>query len=242
MEGKLTVLKGNLGRLRVAHSTIVPAKGGLACSMENEALAINLSRCISGPVHLPETVPALTLEDSLIDAGGSPAIEAPGAAVAIERCTVVGGTAVRSLEASEAIFTGTVVAKRRQIGCVRFSFIADGSKTPRRYRCQPGLEIEQETEAAEKKKQASLTDAEKEEIRLAVAGWLAPAFTSLRYGEPGYGQLDRRCPDQIRQGAEDGAEMGVFHDLQQPQREANLRASLDEYLRAGLQAGVFYVS
>jgi hypothetical protein len=34
--------------------------------------------------------------------------------------------------------------------------------------------------------------------------------------------------------------MGAFQRLHAPQREANLRMRLDEYLRAGLEAGVFY--
>ena len=36
--------------------------------------------------------------------------------------------------------------------------------------------------------------------------------------------------------------MGAFHDLYQPQREINLRVRLDEYLRFGLEAGIFYAS
>jgi hypothetical protein len=36
--------------------------------------------------------------------------------------------------------------------------------------------------------------------------------------------------------------MGAFHDLLQPQRIAGLRASLDEYLRFGLEAGIFLAS
>ena len=38
------------------------------------------------------------------------------------------------------------------------------------------------------------------------------------------------------------AEMGAFHDLGQPQRETNLLVRLDEYLRFGLDAGIFYAS
>ncbi len=34
--------------------------------------------------------------------------------------------------------------------------------------------------------------------------------------------------------------MGVMHPLFQPQREINLRIRLDEYLRFGLRAGLFY--
>ena len=71
---------------------------------------------------------------------------------------------------------------------------------------------------------------------------LVPAFTSLRYADPGYGQLRISAPEQIRTGADDEAEMGAFHDLFQPQRESNIRARLREYLRFGLEAGIFYAT
>jgi len=34
----------------------------------------------------------------------------------------------------------------------------------------------------------------------------------------------------------------VFHDLFQPQREANLRTRLDEYTPAEMQAGIIFAS
>ena len=70
-----------------------------------------------------------------------------------------------------------------------------------------------------------------------MAALIRPLFVSRDYGDPGYGQLERRCAVQIRTGAESGAEMGAFEFLKQPQREANLRDALDEYLRFGLEAG-----
>jgi hypothetical protein len=36
--------------------------------------------------------------------------------------------------------------------------------------------------------------------------------------------------------------MGVFHDLYQPQRYANLKARLDEYTPAGMDAGIIFAS
>jgi hypothetical protein len=36
--------------------------------------------------------------------------------------------------------------------------------------------------------------------------------------------------------------MGVFHDLFQPQRSANLRARLEEYTPAAMEAGIIYAS
>lgn len=78
--------------------------------------------------------------------------------------------------------------------------------------------------------------------KLHILNQLQPSFTSTRYGEPGYMQLRQTCPSVIRTGAEDGAEMGGFNALKQAQREANLLASLDEYLRFGLAAGIFYMT
>jgi hypothetical protein len=119
------------------------------------------------------------------------------------------------LAASDA-WTFPVHADRRQDGCVRFSFIPIGSRTPRRFQCQP----------------ANATDA----LRV------QPQFTAERYGAPAYGQLSDRCAKEIRTGADDESEMGAFHDLFAPQRETNLSIRLDEYLRFGLDAGVFHAS
>lgn len=69
-----------------------------------------------------------------------------------------------------------------------------------------------------------------------------PRFGSTRYGTPTYAQLTVGCPQEITRGAEDGAELGAFHDLFQPQREDNLRARLDEFLPAGMTAGIIFVS
>jgi hypothetical protein len=84
--------------------------------------------------------------------------------------------------------------------------------------------------------------AEEDAIRAEVAALIRPLFVSRVYGDPTYGQLEQRCALQIRAGAESGAEMGAFEFLKQPQREANLRDALDEYLRFGLEAGLFVVT
>ena len=69
-----------------------------------------------------------------------------------------------------------------------------------------------------------------------------PWFTSRRYGDPGYYQLGAGCPPGIKEGADDGSEMGAFHDLYAPRRETNLRVRLDEYVRFGLEVGIFHAS
>jgi len=147
---------------------------------------------------------------------------APGAALRLDEVTVVGRVHAARLDVSNSLLVAHVPpadpwpapvwAQRRQVGCVRFSFLPPQSRTPPRYRCQP-------TEPAHR-----------------------PRFTSLRFGDPGYAQLRPTTPDAVRRGADDEGEMGVTHYLHEPQRETNLRIRLDEYLRFGLEAGFIYAS
>ncbi|GDY80025.1 hypothetical protein SAV31267_095100 [Streptomyces avermitilis] len=65
-----------------------------------------------------------------------------------------------------------------------------------------------------------------------------PHFTSTRYGHPGYCQLHTACDPLISTGAEDGAELGAFHDLYQPQSLSNLVGHLAEYVPLGVEAAV----
>jgi hypothetical protein len=157
----------------------------------------------------------LSATDSIIDGkGDNEAIEARS--VKLENTTVFGKTKVSKLSlASNIIFTDIVSSTITQEGCVRFSNIPPGSKTPRRYMCQ-------------------LEEAKELSVR--------PAFTSEVFGDPGYAQLHRRISSKIFQGGDNGAEMGAFNHLLQPQRIADLKSSLDEYLRFGLEAGVFLVT
>jgi hypothetical protein len=132
-----------------------------------------------------------------------------------------------------------VVSDQNQQGCVRFSFVPLNAIVPRRYRCQPDLAVASAITAADVPK-GTLTDADKRAITVATQARMRPAFTTLRYGQPGYCQLGSYCPKEIRAGAEDESEMGAFHDVFGPQRESNLKIRLQEYLRFGLEAGIFY--
>jgi hypothetical protein len=98
---------------------------------------------------------------------------------------------------------------------VRFSYLPNDSESPRRYRCQP-------EDAAQ-------------------AARIRPAFESMRYGEPALAQLGDACAPEIATGADDEGEMGAWHFVQAPLRLRNLRVALDEYLRFGMEAGVFIV-
>jgi hypothetical protein len=149
-----------------------------------------------------------------------------GAALTVNNSTVIGKVHAGEIAlASNTLFvaelatldswTAPILADQLQQGCVRFCYVPADSRVPRPYRCHPS----------------------KDDSR-----HIVPAFTSLRFGDPGYCQLAQQSGVEILQGADDGSEMGVFHDLYQPQRLANLRTSLNDYLRFGLQAGIFYAS
>lgn len=249
--------------LSVAHCTLVPGRSLLedgapefpdhdsivALSASSRA-QVTIDSSIVGTLRLPSGARQLTIRDSIIaapESGGTqrPAIAAndagdePGPPTAMERCTVFGPVHVRELElASESIFRDVVRAQRRQVGCVRFSYTPPSSETPRRHRCQPELALASYARELGVNSVEELTQAERDFVH----SRLKPRFTSENYGDPGYAQLSLLCVEGIRQGAEDGSEMGAFQRLRQPQREANLRSALDEYLPFGLEAGLIFVT
>lgn len=232
IEGAVTVLNGRLGGLTLSHSTVAPGPGrieinGSAAGGDNSDLVLELVRAISGPIKLTGTVPRLIVRESILDGAGDPAVDAPGSHAVLNDVTALDPVSVRGVEASDCLFRDPLVAERRQIGCVRFSHIPEGSRVPRQYRCQPSLKLRDVDDAAEQAR-----------IRAA----LAPAFTSATHGDPGYGQLSPSTAREITSGAEDGAEMGAFRHLRQPQRVGNLATVLDEYLRVGLEAGHIFVT
>jgi hypothetical protein len=249
LEGGLVVAPGNLGRLDFAHGTLVPGRGALVVQPGgNERLTLNVDHAICASISVPGPVAGLTVADSIVGNGdGSPdlSLDAPEAEVELLRSSFFGGVQVQAVAASDCIFDGPLRAERRQTGCVRFSFVPPGSAAPRRYRCQPALEAATRIAALrDTARQQGRTPAPAEEaaIRAEVEALIRPLFVSRSYGDPGYGQLELRCAAQIRSGAESGAEMGAFEFLKQPQREANLRDALDEYLRFGLEAGLVFVT
>jgi hypothetical protein len=213
LEGGVIVADGQLTALRIAHCTIAPGSGGLTVG-RNVDLSVDIERSISGPVAIDASAGSVSVRDSILDADGAVALAGP--ATAIDRSTLIGGASLRSVNASDCIFTAPVIVERRQTGCVRYSYVPLESRVPRRFRCRP-------VDAAE-------------------ADRLFPEFTSVRYGDPGYGQLAADTPAAIARGGDAEGEMGAFAFVQAPYRLANLRTRLDEYLRFGLEAGTFFAT
>lgn len=228
--------------LVLRHCTLVP---GLSFNSDGSAVSpgapslvvahpfakLTLEHCIVGALQVADGA-EVEIVDSIVDAGAPTApayagiaADAPGGTLTIRDSSVVGKLRAKIIElASDCIFHSArasadpwpapVWAQRTQQGCVRFCWLPMDSIAPRRHRCLP--------------------DAERRDAR--------PHFASLRYGQPAYLQLRASTAPEILRGASDEGEIGVMHALSQPQREANLRIRLDEYLRYGLNAGVFHVT
>jgi len=225
IDGALT-LSGPLAQARVQHCTLNRARGGLACLSLGGDCTVELRRSLCGPVVIIDKLDSLTLAEAVIDAAGAAWAVDARVAVTVDRCSVLGATRTLTLSASDSIFTEAVTVARRQQGCVRFSYLPPASLTPRRYRCQPDL----------------ATQALSGTALSAALGRLRPMFSSEDFASPAYAQLGPQCADELLSGADNGSEMGVWNFLQQPQRVANLRNALDEYLRFGLEAALINVT
>jgi hypothetical protein len=219
--GAITV-NGALRALRLRHCTLLPSlDSSLTVGLPN--VEIEIDHCIVGPLRVDERS-SVSITDSIVDATNEAAEAFAGAngtdaggTLQIADSTVIGTVHTLELKlASNSIFMSDVSSEKKQSGCVRFCYLPLTSVVPRRYRCQP--------------------EEESDVLRV------RPQFTSLAYGDVGYAQLALRTAEEIRTGADDEAEMGAFHELYEPQRETNLRIRLEEYLRFGLEAGIFYVT
>lgn len=233
-----------LAHLKLIHCTLVPGialdSDGTPVQPATPSLQLaiagletQIDRSIVGAVRSHERA-SFTTTDSLIDATARDGVafsamddEAPGAVLSLNACTVIGKVhaAAVGVVSNSILFAALadgdtwaapVRAARKQVGCIRFSWLPFESIVPARYRCQP--------------------DSAASALRI------APRFTSHHYGTPAYGQLASSTPVEVLRGAEDESEMGVFHHLYGAQRETNLRIRLAEYLRVGLRAGIFYES
>jgi hypothetical protein len=262
LTGRSMLIEGAVEQVRIRHCTLVPGWGiGPDCDpkrpgkpsieMKRTDCRLMIEQSIVGSIQVnKDEVRSDPLEiritDSVVDAT-SDEREAVGAAswprahavLRVERSTVIGQVQVNAIAlAEDSIFTGLISVTRRQTGCMRFCYVPPRSRTPRRYNCQPDLvealvarEFDR-PEQADERKQA--LQGERVRVR--------PQFNSTRYGRPDYCQLAQTCAVEITRGSSDNSEMGVFHNLFQPQRAASLGARLLEFLPAGAEAEIIFVS
>lgn len=249
--GGVLVANSELRVLRIRHCTLVPGPAvSITVAATKSLLSLELEKTITGPIDMHATAGTLVLRDCIVDAPNLavPAIGVQGGGngprATIERCTIFGLTNVEELTlGSESIFTDLLTAARKQVGCVRFSYVLRNSRTPRRYRCQPELAAREAVEARKRElAPVPITQAEIDAITKQIHERVRPEFVSRTYGTPAYAQLARSVHHAITNGAEDGSEMGAYCGVEAARRVSNFRGAVDEFLRFGLEAGIFYAS
>jgi len=242
--GRSVQVSGPVGQVRITDCTLVPGwsldadctcghPGDPSLELIGTTACVQADRSILGPIRvIPGAGSAspsqVFLSDCVLDATTRTGYALAGAedgatdecapvTLAMRRTTVLGTIRARAITSvQDSIITGLFEVMDTQDGCVRFCWIAPGSRLPPQFHCEPALSGDP--------------------LRV------VPRFSSERYGTPGYAQLARDAPAEVFRGAEDGAEMGVFHDLFQPQRLDNLALRLAEYTPAGCDAGILLVT
>jgi hypothetical protein len=221
VEGDIRVDPGALGSLNVSQCTVA---GRIVVNSDpddaNRDLAIAVRRSIVAGIDLADTVPTLSVLDSVVEPGltaiedgtPDPAVTAPGTHVCLTGSTLFGVMGCRILDVTSSICDGVVTVVDRQTGCARFSYLGPGSRAPRRFRCMPPADT---------------------------ATVVAPAYQALGPGSPFYPALAASAPAAIRSGGEFGAEMGVHFHLRRPLRMDAARRLVAPYVPAAMQIGMF---
>ncbi|HEV7890141.1 MAG TPA: hypothetical protein VGP08_05860 [Pyrinomonadaceae bacterium] len=254
--GRGLMVEGDIYELSLRDCTLVPgwsldtdgypeSETEPSIELTDTGARLRVERSIVGSIlvdvsEVREDPIEIFITDSVLDAT-KPDLEAlygpdgthAHATLRVVRSTVFGLVRAHAISLAEnSIFSSRVRVARTQAGCVRFCYVPVGSRTPRRHNCQPDLAL------SGLRGNDAQTQAERERTEMRVR----PVFNSVRYGTPAYCQLAETCPREISRGADDESEMGVYHDLFQPQREANLRARLDEFTPAGVDAGIIFAT
>ncbi|MDR0492265.1 MAG: hypothetical protein LBH74_01300 [Nitrososphaerota archaeon] len=216
--------ESNVKTLVIHHCSLIPSTGAddSIAVKDNNSLTVILNKSICGKISMYNSMSQLVLKDTIVDKGPNGEFAVQCFEASLENSTLFGKSYFDMLTfASNVIFTDTVKVKRRQEGCVRFSYIAhrfeqgtSASKTPRCYRCQP-------------------KDADSNFV---------PQFTSEKYGAPGYAQLHKYNNKELYEGADNESEIGVFNQVYQSHRITNLLATFAEYLPFKLEAGIILVT
>ena len=227
-----------IGELVIKHCTLLPTASPAIDTVaaqpiqsrliiETTGTSIIINNSITGALITNENTKC-EITDCIIDATNKEdwaykGLVEYGGELTIKNTTIIGrvATTIFSLASNTIFLSGEIAGapvsvKRTQEGCVRFSYVPLNSIVPKKYQCQP----------------VNMTDASR----------VTPIFNSLHIADASYGQLNDHCAKEILEGADNESEMGAYCQLYQTQRVASLRKKLNEYLRFGLEAGIFFGS
>ncbi|WP_437768974.1 phage tail protein [Sorangium sp. So ce281] len=225
--GRVVALAGSLQGLRLVSATVLGASAidVVTADADNAALEVHASRAIVGGIEAAGAIGGIHLIDTAVVGQ----VHAPETAMTADGSTVLGGCELGALGASSSIFAGAVTVEQHQEGCLRFCYVPLDSRTPRRFRCQPDLALEEALQVGGAAAAALVP------LRV------RPRFVSADPMAPGFLLLAPEAPPELRGAAEDGGEPGSWNHLQHGIRLANLRNALPQFLRFGLEPGIFFL-
>lgn len=226
--GTLVIDAAGIDELVIIDSTFDPQT--TAITVRDSGCRVRIERSITGRLQL-EPGSIVEVIDSVVDAHLPTASAIAGAggaragSLSAERSTFLGDVRVLGLgEVGDCLFavrsgrtavTPPVDVERTQSGCLRFSALPPGSRTPRRYRCYPAH---------------------------GDPAPVAPVFASLAYGEPLYATLIAANPPGLTLGAENGGEMGVMNGRSWHRRRRALDLELPEWAPFGMATATLLVN
>ncbi|HJY78832.1 MAG TPA: phage tail protein [Burkholderiales bacterium] len=155
-------------------------------------------------------VPVLAATDCLLRD-----LQALAGLVQLECCTVLGTTLCLALQAIDTLLAGPV---RRDLSA---------TPPPPRIVCLSHVRVPPGLPEA-------LADDQRKRVQRYTTE--VPVFFSTQFGDAGAGVLHPATAQSIRQGAEDGGELGAYHYLRLSLRWDAMRDKLAEYLPFGMEA------
>lgn len=228
---------GPLAELVIRHCTLQPGKTTLRIGHQVRQVMIEksvvgwIASHGAGTASPKETPTQIVIQDSILDPRMSPlsvtnrndtsqpysfgADRQPALAqLTLKRCTVFGRINVTEVKTIEnSLCLVPVRVENTQRGIVRFSYVADSSCTPPRFHCADETPVSPQS-----------------------------LFDSDQFGHPDYARLKSVAPEEILQKADDGGEMGVYHDEYFGRRAEHLRQRLTEFVPAGYQTFLHFVN
>ncbi len=231
------------GELRLLDCTLVPGRslgrdgapaqpGAPSLQLAASGMALLLERVVSGPVELATDVEAV-FTDCILDAGSASALAVsapPGAlrhVVSLRRSTVFGRVETDAFSGG-GHGAAHGVDDADPVPATSDTLFLGAAPAIRAARLQLGCI------------RFSLVPAGSVAPRLHRCPHDAPLqFESHRYADPGYFLL-KEAPGAIRRGAEDGQEIGVGNRQAAAARHDNMLRSIEDFLRFGHSAGIFY--
>jgi hypothetical protein len=211
---------GEQVRLDPALARAIPT---VTLEIEGSIRLLKIDRCITGPIVETRADPSILnageirISDSIVQSldPTRPAISIELGRLHLTNTTVLGTCLAKLLFATNTLFDGRLNVTNRQQSCLRFSAVArydddTPSKLPRRFE---GVEY---------------------------AHTIPPtSFASTRFGDADYAALSTLADRGLRQGGENGTEIGVGNTRFRQTRQDDLMRVIAKFLPVGQNAQIY---